>query len=320
MRDEPDVKLHVGYDGTDAALNTLCVSGAKIDYLYTGMCIEVMGGGRLQGIVNFHTLKRHVEIAKCSGMKFCIAMNDPVLHDYESRRNHLLESAHICRDLGVDAITIANPKLLVDLYGLGIELFFSTIIDVDSVSKLRMILELPFHTLVPSYTCNRNLDLLREMAELLRVNGRCLMLIVDELCSVPCPFRAFHFSAQGTQQRDLSQFFVDHCDHRFEKSPHLLLANSSIPPQLLKVYTDVCEHFKLSTRMVSAERTVELVRMYREGKMKGNYFTLIRKGADRYYIDSKALEAVVHLWPNCKNQCKTCGKCFELELNPAEIQ
>jgi collagenase-like PrtC family protease len=309
-----EVVLHVGYDGTEEALSTLCASEDKIDYLYTGICLDVMGGGRRQGIADFRNLRRQVEMAEQAGIKLSLVINDPVLYDYRARRDTILDAIRACRDQGIAAFTAANPRLIVDLHELDVEVFMSTIANVDTPEKLELLLDLPFTTLIPAYSCNRNLDMLRKMAQILSSAGRHLMLIVDELCPVPCPYRNFHFAANGTQQEDVSRFYLDWCNRRLEESPHLLLANSSIPPQLLSRYTDVCRHFKLSTRMEPATRILNLVRMYRNRRLDGNYFELIRKGEKRYYLGPEALESLWELWPNCKNHCSTCGKCFEVEL------
>lgn len=304
------LRLHIGYDGTTDALRKLAHAGLPLAVAYTGAPLDLVGGGRLQGIASLRLLKEQGRLAQSAGLRLAVTMNAPVISDYSTRKPVLLDAARACIDAGVTGITVADPRLIDDLAALPIEVTASTILGIDSAASLKAFMAHQFDCLVPSYSCNRDLSTLREMRDLLAPSGRRLMLIVDELCSVPCPYRSLHFTAQGMQDRTLSDYFVQRCDSRFASNPHLLLANSIIPPQVLDRYSDVCVDFKLATRMVPIDTTIRVARMYASRRMYGNYFDIAHKNPGGFYLDADDVADLVGIWPTCRNNCGDCQRCF----------
>ena len=262
----------------------------------------------------------------CEGIEWYTAENMNQLMGY-------LNHAH--RNLGVEALTVANPIIiaLVRDHFPDMEVSASVLSQVDCVHKAKSVLTAGAKVCTPDVNINRDMDMLKRIAD----TGLELKVMVNEGCMRGCAYRQFHFNAMSHLAKDVSHVGVDadpqafyktvnqiafklffgNCNHLLDEDHAALLKSGWIRPEDVKQYAGVTHFFKISGRTIPREQLVRLVRAYMEESYEGNFFDLMDSSLKTFamrhgaHLDNKALgdAGLFSQLSTCGERCETCSWC-----------
>ena len=141
---------------------------------------------------------------------------------------------------GVESVTIANPLYVqqVRKYLPDINICASVLGDIDCLERAVIFSRLGANIITPEVSINRNLELL---AEIKRVTGAELKLMVNEGCLHKCSFRKFHFNyvSHESKKSGREQVFVPYCHQVIDEDPSQILKCGWIRPEDLQAYSEI---------------------------------------------------------------------------------
>ena len=169
--------------------------------------------------------------------------------------------------------------------------------------------------------------------------------IVNGLCLIDCPFRAFHYSfnshANGDKNYQPSDYYTSRCTLLKINSPAEVLKMGWIRPEDLKHYVNAgVEVFKIAGREMTRADFVRVVDIYNKGSFDGNLWEFFRCFSQHPNPNEKLIYTKLFDLPNkelgqftkrffeaksfCSTKdCETCNYCSSnshlVRVNDADI-
>lgn len=312
----------VGFSGNQEDLKQLLEPENQIESVYTGGVANMIAGGRPQYCADLNEIEKLALIANKYSVFFEIAVNAPCGIEDSINKEWWQKIKGYLKDLeniGVQGIIASHPFLMNAVkYETKLRLTASTICEIQTCRSALYYENLGADVIIPSMTCNYQLDLLMDFKKALKKAE--IRLMVNEHCLGDCPWRRFHHSHYAHSSYELDYHM--RCKKVYWDNPYLFLTNSVIRPEDLHRYMDITNHFKIVGRQLPAENLRDLVNAYAMEKYNGNYIDLFDKTmAKKFYIDNRRLDKLFEYKSSCACSCHTCTFCKDLyqKINEREI-
>jgi collagenase-like PrtC family protease len=221
----------------------------------------------------------------------------------------------------VETVTIANPLYVqqVRKYLPDINICASVLGDIDCLERAVIFARLGANIMTPDVSINRDLELL---AEIKRVTGAELKLMVNEGCLHKCPFRKFHFNyvSHESKKSGRESVFVPYCHQVINEDPSHILRSGWIRPEDLQKYSEITTYFKIVGRELPKSKFVRVIKAYLEESWDGDLLDIVCSSLGAYalsnntYLDNKALGELgfFETVTACGRSCSRCGYCEDV--------
>ncbi len=313
MEDIMNRRFSIGFSGDLQELDRLIHTSDKIQTVYTGGIENIIAGGRPQYSKTYQEIEKAVDLARKHGVGFEIALNAPCgIEDSTNKvwwdmvRKYLKELEHC----GVTGIIASHPFIMNAVKSVTqMKLVASTICEIHSSRSALYYERIGADVVVPSMSCNYDLETLKSISRSLQ--QATLRLMVNEHCLGDCPWRRFHHSHYAHSNEELDYHMK--CKKVYWDNPHLLLTNSVIRPEDVERYEGITQNFKIVGRQLPIEVLIDNVKAYDQGYWDGNYVALFdQKMAEKIMIPNERLNTLFALKSSCKTECHQCNACKDL--------
>lgn len=231
---------------------------------------------------------------------------------------------------GVRALSVSSPDVILWLskaYPGRFDVAASTILQADSLPRIRQLLDLGASQVVLDIRANRDFALLDQVGRRRDALGRHLVMMVNEFCG-DCALRFQHYLLQSAppapEPPEVAGYPFAQCIDWFMGSPAAVLKGYWVLPQWLGLYRDMAglRWFKIAGRTVrSAHWHRTVVGAYMAGGFDGPLLALEPSDDVDYpfalscaEIDASGyLEHFISRRPHCASQCQvSCRFCDAL--------
>ena len=300
----------------------------KVAECYGSLNPSLFGSGRITRTLPpapADTLVKIVARAREYGLTFNYTLNQACMGGEEfsaEGRKRVLRFVEFLSECGIRSVTVAIP-FLIELIARRfpeIEVCASAILRIDSIDKAMQIEDLGAERLILFEDLNRDFFTISRIRE--RVSAS-LEIMVNSPCLFSCPFREYHYTAQGhangADGLSADTWFVL-CNLRKLKHPEVMIkARGPVRPEDLTYYAQAGIDFaKIVGREVFFDNLSETARAYLSGEFDGNLFDLLprREGTRQAFsIQNKDLAGFLDYFRQGKNPCSRgcfdCGYCDE---------
>jgi len=309
-----------------AALNENHAAYAKVVEVY-GAAPESFGMHARHNIQNnytnaFEEFSKYVENAHRQGISVNIALNTPLIKKWNRKKETVRLQA--LKNTGVDAFTIADPRLLLTaaLEVPQCERILSTIADIHGLRALQHWAVFDFNRVVPRCDLNRNPNVLRNLV----VNGnKDIEIIVNLDCLPQCGISNFHYAETAVREASSKGSICrDFCSAARLKYPAEFLKAPWILPEDCRHYAELgIRRFKIVGREFPSKDLLRIISAYLKSKFDGNLLDLLRPLSRQtftvnemhlnVYISTMELRArrfMDFFWGNkCRFECNQCSYC-----------
>lgn len=228
-------------------------------------------------------------------------------------------------------LTIASPLLIEyirrNLSYLNFYIVASTIIGIDSIRRIKQVIEFGVNRVTLDIRCNKNFKLLHSLEKIKKLEKIEFEVLVNEFCG-DCSMRNMHYNLQSLDTLSYlskDKFFKDYpfnlCTRLFMIYPKDILKNYWILPDWLRYYHEVCkiDWFKITGRTIKNIKWHKFViEEYIKQQYKGNILALgplvigdlIHEGSNpNTYLDADVIkergyiEYFIKNTPDCQEIC-----------------
>ncbi len=267
------------------------IKGYPVYEIYGKLKNDFVGGGRADNTlksVDKKKFENHVKKVREAGIRFNYLLNGSCLANNEQDeewRNNFIEFLKYLKSVGVNALTVTNPYVLMIIKKYFKNDFYirvSTFACVDSYTKAKY-----WEDLGADYICadfvkiNRDFKTIEYIASHLK--HAKLEILVTNSCLKNCPMIYAHTTAlshasskknKKSKYEDWSLFF---CQEKELNDPSEYIKSPWVRPEDLKYYEEVgVDHFKITERDFPTEELVKRLKAYCERKYDGNLLDLIQ--------------------------------------------
>lgn len=316
------MKLVIPHPGHFSALEEICKEAPKGSEIYMAGTPEVLGSGR----ITLHAplldeIEEQTEYLHGKHLEIGIVLNPSCMggqHLTSQGYNMFRWYFGKLNDIGVDAVTVAEPYLVEMLTKEfpDVNVVVSVISHVDSPERARFYEELGADSITLDTNINRDFEILENIKD---VVGCELRLLVNEACLYKCPFRYSHFNlfshmtGLGNKPNIFSDYYYEKCMSFRVRQPELIIRSPWIRPEDTRVYESLgIDCFKMSGRANTVHWITECIKAYYNRSYDGNLMELLdcpSELRDMFYIPNKSLDGAINQWMNCKKFCHKCGFC-----------
>ncbi|MBN2419741.1 MAG: U32 family peptidase [Deltaproteobacteria bacterium] len=331
----PALEFSVPYNNDPETLTEIFrlkeCNGNRIKEIYLSGPQEYAGSGRISPAQSFDELSNVVKRIHGKGIRVNLLMNsvcegsDWYSHDILTRTMDYLK--RVIDDLGVEAITIANPMYIREVrrnFPL-VEICASVLADIDSIDKAIIYKKAGADSFTPDVNINRNLRLLKKIKE---KTGFTIKLMVNEGCLFKCPFRKFHFNYIAHKSRNPGadtvrgeeNVFSLNCMQVSKNDPSQILKSGWIRPEDLENYGDISSYFKLVGRTSSRSMICRQLEAYMNQLWEGDLLELMAGNlyscgmSYMMHLDNRSLDAIgfFEKVTSCDHECIDCDFCNQV--------
>jgi collagenase-like PrtC family protease len=262
--------------------------------VYGSLKSSFLGSGRISAVlkpIKFGQLKNYVESCNKANITFSYTLNFNCTSNMEFTDKGKKQIIKFLRKLGaagIDRFTVVLPPM-IDLITYALpeaKISISVISDVDSYHRLKQFVTSKNvdRVIFPEYM-NRKISRIEELTAHGKDFGVDFGTIVNSLCLVDCPFRAFHYSfnAHGRKSKNYQpgDYYSTRCALIKLDDPVELLKTGWIRPEDLKHYVDSgINLFKIAGRELVKPDFMRVVDIYNQGTFDGNLWDLYRGFCD----------------------------------------
>jgi collagenase-like PrtC family protease len=326
------LSFSVPYNSDPATLAELCqikrVGSNSIVEVYLSGPQAYAGSGRIVPEVDLAGFTWVVNQIHQAGLRANLVLNSTCEGSgWYARKTVEATLAYIGQahhDLGVEAVTLANPLYITRVKERfpRLEVCASVLGNIDCVQRALIYRQAGADVITPDANINRNLGLLAEIKE---ATGARLKLLVNEGCLFKCPFRQFHFNAKSHVSKEISQTDLDvSCADFFGAGTGViardlsqLLRSPWIRPEDVRRYSHITTSFKLVCRSQGRSFVTRAARAYLEEKWEGDLLDLVSGCAKRFSMNEGAYLSNPLLGERgffarvtaCDNRCHRCAYC-----------
>jgi len=296
----------------------------KIREVYLAGPQEYSGSGRLTSTLN---LAQFIELTTRiheGGLRVNLVLNttceggDWYKPENINTKLDYLQKMH--EQHGVEAITVSNPFYIEAIRKRlpKIEICASVLGDIDCAQRASFFSEAGANVLTVDTNINRNLNLL---AEIKKVTGSEIKIMVNEGCLYKCPFRKFHFNYISHKSMEAEivneHCFFFNCLPVIIKDNTQLLKSGWVRPEDLNKYSGISTFFKIVGRSCSSAMLLRATKAYLNESWEGDLFDLISGPLNLFsvgygaYLDNKWLgeKSFFDTAISCKDNCTECTYC-----------
>jgi len=304
------LRFTVGTTGELADLERLLDASERIAGVYTGPPMGCLGGGRRQHAASWWALGTFAARAHARGVRVEIAFNAPDVptRDHRSWWTTAEDDLRALEGAGVDGVIVAHPFLLEAARAVsGLTVAVSTIAEVKSARMAGWWASLGADRIVLSAEMNKDPEAIRRTRRSLPASV-ALTLMANEHCLGGCPWRPGHYLCTAKSDRELDYHMK--CKGSFAIEPWRVLANNTVRPEDIHLYTGLVDEVKILGRAAPIDLVIERVRAYDSGVYEDNYVRLIdHRLAEHIQVPNAALEGLLeHQW-RCGFTCHNCSYC-----------
>ncbi|MBN1567277.1 MAG: U32 family peptidase [Acidobacteria bacterium] len=307
-------------------------NGNRIREVYLSGPQEYSGSGRITPELDFSTFAGAVEKIHDEGIRVNLLINS-ICEGSDWYSPEVLKSTmnyltRIHEDLGVEAVTIANPLYIREVRRRfpNLEICASVLGDIDCVQKAVIFRKAGADAITPDVDINRDLALLKRIKEATHAE---IKLMVNEGCLFRCAFRKFHFNyishksrkpdtAGGVKAED--NVFSLNCIQQSKSDPSQLLKSGWIRPEDASKYAEITGYFKLVGRTSSKSMIARSLEAYLNESWDGDLLELMAGNlysvgmSHLMHLDNKSLDAIGFFKKvaSCNKECGECNYCNEL--------
>jgi collagenase-like PrtC family protease len=293
------VEFSVPYNNDPEALREILslkqVGENRIREIYLSGPQEYAGSGRITAELSMSQFADVVRQIHEHGIRVNLLLNatcegaDWYSPESLSTRMEYLGHAHL--ELGVEAVTIANPLYISQVRSRfpDLEISASVLGDIDCVQRAVIFSRAGAHVITPDVNINRNLEMLIAIKA---AGGAELKLMVNEGCLYKCPFRKFHFNYISHKSRELgpveSDIFFGNCTRLTYGDPSQIFRSCWIRPEDTAKYAGVSTFFKIVGRTRPKSFLVRTVRAYMQQVWEGNLLEILCSSLNQYALENGA--------------------------------
>ncbi len=307
-------------------------TGNHIREIYLPGPQEYAGSGRITPPLDFSEFSQVVNAIRKEGIRANLLLNS-VCEGAEWYSAEVLKSTmdylrRVHEDLGVEAVTIANPLYIREVRRRfpDIEICASVLGDIDCVEKAVIFRKAGADVLTTDVNINRDLRLLEKIKNTTHAE---IKLMVNEGCLFRCAFRKFHFNyishksrtpSSNNRNRPEDNVFTLNCLQQSRIDPSQILKSCWIRPEDMRKYGRITANFKIVGRSASKSMLLRSAEAYLKESwdgdllelMAGNLYSLAM--SHLMHLDNKTLDAVgfFEKVTSCNRECSECTYCTEL--------
>lgn len=308
------------------------LDGNRIREIYLSGPQEYSGAGRIVPEMDFPALAGVVERIHREGIRVNLLLNSTCegseWYSPEVLRSTMDYLKRVHEDLGVEAVTIANPLYIREVRRRfpDLEITASVLGDIDCVEKAVLYRKAGADVLTPHVDINRDLRLL---ARIKKAAQAPIKLMANEGCLFRCPFRKFHFNYISHKSRnpDMKQgvraednVFSLNCIQLSKSDLSQILKSGWIRPEDASRYGEITNYFKIVGRTSSRSMLLRTVEAYMRETWDGDLLELMAGNlysvgmSHLLHLDNKTLDAVgfFEKITSCDKECSACDYCGAL--------
>lgn len=277
----------------------------RIREIYLSGPQEYAGSGRITTELGMSQFSEVVRQIHDHGIRVNLLLNATCAggdwYSPESLNAQMEYLAHAHLELGVEAVTIANPLYISQVRSgfPDLEISASVLGDIDCVQRAVIFSQAGASVITPDVNVNRNLEMLHAIR---KAGGAELKLMVNEGCLYKCPFRKFHFNYISHKSKDLGpvedDYFFGNCTRLTYGDPSQIFRSCWIRPEDMAKYAGVSTYFKIVGRTRPKSFLVRTVRAYMQQAWEGNLLEILCSSLNQYaleygaHLDNRSLDEV----------------------------
>ena len=319
----------------------------RIREIYLSGPQEYFGSGRITPIIKFDEFAEIVDKIHKVGIRVNLLLNSTCegidWYSSEVVKSTMEYLSRVHEELGVEAITIANPLYVREVRNRfpDIEICASVLGDIDCVQRAIIYSKFGANVITPDVNINRDLKLLKQIKDATNVE---LKLMVNEGCLYKCPLRKFHFNSTSHMSKEVGKVrlpdgtfsmakevgevglglssggFTGICNKLTSEDPSQVLKSCWIRPEDTKKYSGITSFFKIVGRSQPRSAVIRTTKAYLEESWDGDLLDILCASLSSFgriygaYLDNKTLgrykffEKVI----SCDRNCSQCSYCEEL--------
>ncbi len=328
------IEFSFPYNGDDTVLDRQLAmngrGGNRVREIYLGVPQEIAGSGRAgaRGRITVEGFVRVVDRIHAAGVRVDMTMNATCGggawydDDHAGRLVSFIRTMH--EDHGVEAVTLANPFHIEQVRAAcpDIEISASVLSEIDCISRAQAFADAGATTVTPATSINRDL---KQLAQMRKVSGLEIKLMVNEGCLYKCPYRLFHMNLISHRSKDAEaegKDFSFACGNLIEHNPAELFRSNWVRPEEQALYAKAkaATFFKIVGRDMLASKVLRACAAYMDESYDGNLLDLLCSSVGFYsvdksaFVDNKALGASGYFkrLSTCNRKCHDCTYCNEL--------
>jgi len=267
----------------------------KLSSIYFPIPFEYMGSGRSMNEPSTYKedILLIIKFCKEFGLKSLMLLNATLA---STDMSHMKKVVDYVVATGVDGVVCVNPAYMKIFKSAGLEVQASVNCYIDSVEKAEEFAKY-CDVVTVDRDINRNVELVRKINSIVPVK-----VMVNEGCLFKCPYRTAHYDMLSLGEplkncMKADKFIQNACVSEYKKEPWRVLCVPFVRPEDLFRY-DFISEFKLSTRVMSTDLIVKVLRAYSSKMYIGNLVDLldthgmktIVKSIDNHLIPSEYFE------------------------------
>jgi collagenase-like PrtC family protease len=299
----------VPYNNDPEALSEILslkqVGENRIREIYLSGPQEYAGSGRITAELSISQFADAVRQIHEHGIRVNLLLNATCAggdwYSPESLDTQMEYLRHAHLELGVEAVTIANPLYISQVRSRfpDLEISASVLGDIDCIQRAVVFSQAGANVITPDVNINRNLEMLSAIR---KAGGAELKLMVNEGCLHKCSFRKFHFNYISHKSRDLGpvedDVFFGNCTRLTYGDPSQIFRSCWIRPEDLAKYAGISTYFKIVGRTRPKSFLIRTVRAYMQRKWDGNLLEILCSSLNQYaleygaHLDNRTLDEI----------------------------
>ncbi|MDD5245911.1 MAG: U32 family peptidase [Candidatus Omnitrophica bacterium] len=320
------IKFSIGYNQDLKFFDILDNYREHVESVYFPAPAELAGSGRL--ILQKSGYPREIIrlMRKCAdlGIDTQLLMNATCMGIEGARRDKCSRVIEYIRGLyisGLKSVVLANPIYITEVrkHLPGIKIESSVNAFVRTVEHAQYLKRLGVDTLTVDRDINRNIPLIKKIK---RETGLEIKVMLNEGCLKNCPFRVAHYNilshADSASNIPMSNLFDPDrlCRMIYKDTPEKVFSVPFIPPEGVRHYLGIADHFKISTRGLSTLQVINCLKIYIKGDFEGNLLEILDcPGLAAFsYLDYRQMRKsnFFRKMLRCSGECASCKFCFKL--------
>lgn len=259
--------------------------------IYGKLKNDYIGGGRPDNClkdIDREKFENHIKKVRAAGINFNYLLNGSCLANNEQDekwQNEFKEFLNYLKSIGVNALTITNPYILLLIRKYFKDDFIvriSTFACVDSLEKAKRWEEFGADIICIDFVkINRDFNEIKKIVRGLKKSK--IEILVTNSCLKNCPMiythtnSLAHASSKNNGKSKYEDWSLFYCQSKQLNYLEEYIKSPWVRPEDIKYYEELgVEHFKITERDFPTDELVKRVKAYYERKYDGNLLDLIQ--------------------------------------------
>ena len=283
------MKLTVATNWDDKLIKKIalenCKAKNKVVEVFGSLKSDFIGSSRPSAILPFVSMvdvKKHIALCHKNNIKFNYVINAISYHNQEFDlvfRKKVVNFISTLINIGIDAVTIANPILIETIRNAFPQLYIcaSTVCKIDTIKRINWYSELGINRIILETDINRNFKLIKKISLSCKVE---LEVLANLQCIFQCPNNTYDYVCDGFRSQNIDKcIFYNYpkikcCNKKLKNLIELIKSPWIRPEDVRHYYKLNIDFLKIAGREAPTSWLINTIKAYLNESYEGNFFDL----------------------------------------------